>query len=53
MITNDDDDNYDSCHDDGKFNYVINASSLSSSSLDRHHEQHQHRYHNNNKENNK
>ena len=30
MITNDDDDNYDCCYDDGKFNYVINVSSLSS-----------------------
>ena len=50
IIINDDDDNYDSCYDDGKFNYVINASSLSSSSssssssIDRHHEKHQHRY---------
>ena len=29
IIINDDDDNYDSCYDDGKFYYVINASSLS------------------------
>ena len=28
IIINDDDDNYDSCYDDGKFNYVINALSL-------------------------
>ena len=29
IIINDDDDNYDSCYDDGEFYYVINASSLS------------------------
>ena len=50
IIYDDDDDNYDSCYDGGKFYYVINASTLSESSLDRQHEQHQHRYHNNNKE---
>ena len=32
IIINDDDYNYDSCYDNGKFYYVINASSLSSSS---------------------
>ena len=32
IIINDDYDNYDSCYDNGKFYYVINASSLSSSS---------------------
>ena len=31
IIKNDDDYNYDSCYDNGKFYYVINASSLSSS----------------------
>jgi len=30
IIINDDDDNYGSCYDNGKFYYVINASSLSS-----------------------
>ena len=49
IIINDDNDNYDSCYDDGKFYYSLSSSS-SSSSLDRNHEQHQHRYHNNNKE---
>ena len=41
IIINDDYDNYDSCYDNGKFYYVINVSSLSSSPLDRYHEQHQ------------